>query len=275
MNERPDPFTQDDIHAYVDGLLPEAQRVALEQALERDPTLAARVSDYFAQNALFHERYDRVLQEPLPQRLRVAAMPSRRLASNWRHYAGLAATLVLGIGIGIGADIQLRRHTTTQVASDAMRYASPSQAADPFPQQAAIAHVLYMPAVDRPARIGEQDEQQFVQWLSQRLGTDMKPPVLSRSGFELMGGRLLHTVDGPTALFMYRDAAGERVTLYMSRRATSTATTAFKLYRDGSVNVFYWVDGDFGYAISGGIDRRRLLGLSHDVYAQLTTAREG
>jgi hypothetical protein len=34
--------------------------------------------------------------------------------------------------------------------------------------------------------------------------------------------------------------------------------------------VFYWIDGDFGYAVSGGIDRKALLELSHDVYAQLT-----
>ncbi|RKP45924.1 anti-sigma factor family protein [Trinickia fusca] len=275
MNERPDPFTEDDIHAYVDSLLPEAQRIEIERALERDPALAARVSDYFAQNTLFHERYDRVLQEPLPQRLRQAAVPSHRPAANWRHYAGLAAALVLGIGIGVGTDMQLHPPASPQVASDATRYADATQAADPLPQQAAIAHVLYMPAVERPAQLGSQNEQQFVRWLAQRLGTDVKPPVLSRSGFELMGGRLLHTTDGPTALFMYRDAAGERVTLYISRRTTSLATTAFKLYRDGPVNVFYWIDGDFGYAISGGIDRRRLLALSHDVYKQITAAQQG
>jgi len=36
------------------------------------------------------------------------------------------------------------------------------------------------------------------------------------------------------------------------------------------VNVFYWIDGDFGYAVSGAIDRKVLLDLSHDVYSQLT-----
>jgi anti-sigma factor RsiW len=41
------------------------------------------------------------------------------------------------------------------------------------------------------------------------------------------------------------------------------------------VNVFYWVDGDYGYAVSGGIDRKVLLQLSHDVYAQLTAVKGG
>ena len=60
------------------------------------------------------------------------------------------------------------------------------------------------------------------------------------------------------------------MTLCISHRKVNSNTTAFKLYQDGPVNVFYWVDGDYGYAVSGGIDRKVLLQLSHDVYAQLT-----
>jgi anti-sigma factor RsiW len=41
------------------------------------------------------------------------------------------------------------------------------------------------------------------------------------------------------------------------------------------VNVFYWVDGDYGYAVSGGIDRKVMLQIAHDVYAQLTSATPG
>jgi anti-sigma factor RsiW len=69
---------------------------------------------------------------------------------------------------------------------------------------------------------------------------------------------------------MYRGPGDERVTLCISHRKVNSNTTAFKLYQDGPVNVFYWVDGDYGYAVSGGIDRNVLLQLSHDVYAQLT-----
>ena len=90
-----------------------------------------------------------------------------------------------------------------------------------------------------------------------------------------MGGRILPGDDGQVAQFMYRDSKDERVTLCISHRKANTKTTAFKLYQDGSVNVFYWVDGNFGYAVSGGIDRSVLLQLSHDVYAQLTAAPPG
>jgi anti-sigma factor RsiW len=35
------------------------------------------------------------------------------------------------------------------------------------------------------------------------------------------------------------------------------------------VKVFYWVDKDFGYAISGGSDRDELMRVSKEVYRQL------
>ncbi len=100
-------------------------------------------------------------------------------------------------------------------------------------------------------------------------GHECASPVLTRTGFELMGGRLLPGDEGPVAQFMYRNAKGERVTLCISHRKAKSDVTAFKLYQDGPVNVFYWIDGDFGYAVSGGIDRQVLLELSHDVHAQL------
>jgi anti-sigma factor RsiW len=273
MNEQQTAIGEEDIHAYVDGTLSVERRAQMEQAFEHNPGLAARVNDYFSLNSLFHERYDPVLTEPVPQRLKPQAPRRSRRAANWPQFAGLAATLVLGVGIGMG--IPMGKDFATQLATTRDTRAVSADGSEVFAHQAAIAHVVYMPAVDRPADIGADREQDFVQWLSNRLGTDVHPPILAKSGFELMGGRLLPGADGPVAQFMYRDAKGERVTLCISRRKVNSNTTAFKLYQDGSVKVFYWVDGDFGYAVSGGIDRMVLLELSHDVYAQLTATTPG
>jgi anti-sigma factor RsiW len=123
--------------------------------------------------------------------------------------------------------------------------------------------------------LGQDHEQDFVRWLSNKLGTDVHPPVLTKSGFELAGGRMLPGKDGPMAQFMYHNAKGERVTLVISHRNASANTTAFRLYQEGPVNVFYWVDGNYGYAVSGGIDRTVMLELAHDVYSQLTGSAAG
>ncbi|WP_144108084.1 anti-sigma factor family protein [Paraburkholderia sp. BCC1886] len=284
------PIGEEELHAYVDGTLSDERRDAVERALEQNPELAARVSDYFSLNSLFHERYDRVLNEPVPRRLQmpapeVAAAPvaPRRWfsAANWPQFAGMAAALVLGVGIGVGTHWGQDGGGLSMSALSSLSPRSPDTRAvsadgpEVFARQAAIAHVVYMPAIDRPADMTADHEQDFVQWLANRLGTNVHPPMLAKSGFSLSGGRLLPGADGPTAQFMYRGPHGERVTLCISHRQVSSNTTAFKLYQDGPVNVFYWVDGDFGYAVSGGIDRDQLLQLSHDVYSQLTGVAPG
>jgi len=278
MSEQTNPVTEDEIQAYVDGALSEARRADVERELERNPDLAARVSDYFSLNSLLHERYDRVLGEPLPASLRTAPEPlpaHQREAANWPRFAGMAAALVLGVGIGWGTHFGMSMMAPSASTATDVRTVS-ADSSELFARQAAVAHVVYMPEVARPDNMSSTQEQDFVQWLANRLGTDVHPPMLEKSGFALAGGRLLPGDDGgQVAQFMYRNAQGERVTLCISHRKVSSNTTAFKLYQDGPVSVFYWVDGDFGYALSGGIDHKVLLQLAHDVYAQLTAAKAG
>ncbi|KJK11417.1 transcriptional regulator [Burkholderiaceae bacterium 16] len=277
MNEQQSSVSEEDLHAYADGVLPEVRRMQVELALEQNPELAAQVKDYFALNRLLHSRYDPVLDESVPKRLQPPQqLPAGhrwrwREATNWPQLAGMAATLVLGIGIGIG--IQTAAPPAGLMAGKPDTMGVSAEGPERFAYQAALAHVVYMPDVVRPDHLGADHEQDFVQWLANRLGTNVHPPVLINLGFELVGGRLLQDAAGGVAQFMYRDAKGERITLYISHRKVSADRTAFKLYRDGSVNVFYWMDRDFGYAVSGGIDRKILLQLSHDVYAQLTPSR--
>ena len=282
MSDQHTPIGEEDLHAYVDGTLSDERRADVERALEQNPELAARVSDYFSLNNLFHERYDRVLNEPVPRRLQASAPRRSRIAANWPQFAGMAAALVLGIGIGVGTHMGqdviaplAAGHSAGISAGHSDMRAVSADSAETFARQAALAHVVYMPAIDRPTEMSADREQDFVQWLANRLGTNVHPPMLSKSGFSLSGGRLLPGADGPTAQFMYRGPNGERVTLCISHRQVNTNTTAFRLFQDGPVNVFYWVDGDFGYAVSGGIDRQQLLQLAHDVYSQLTGAPPG
>jgi len=285
MSQQNPTISDQELHAYVDGTLSEARRATVDQLLEQDEALAARIGDYFSLNTMLHDRYDRVLDEPVPERLRSALKPvkpgkSWGAAANWPQFASMAAMLVFGVGVGLSYNALRPGNPAPAVGAagetggglTATRY---TEGITNFAQQAAIAHVVYAPDVQHPVEIGEDHEQDLVKWLSSRIGMDVHPPSLANSGFQLIGGRLLPGNDGPIAQFMYNDAHGERVTLCISRRHAQTKTTAFRLYQDGPVNVFYWVDGDIGYAVSGGIDHQLLLNLAHDVYAQLTMANPG
>jgi anti-sigma factor RsiW len=98
-----------ELHAYVDDTLREERRAVVDQLLKRDEALAARVGDYFSLNTMLRERYERVLDEPVPERLRAAlkasaTQPGRTWgpAANGPRFASMAAMLVFGIGIGVG-----------------------------------------------------------------------------------------------------------------------------------------------------------------------------
>jgi anti-sigma factor RsiW len=70
---------------------------------------------------------------------------------------------------------------------------------------------------------------------------------------------------------MYGSANGQRLTLYVTRELAGQ-DTSFRFSKDGPVNVFYWVEDRFAYAISAGADREELLKVSQEVYRQLKPA---
>ncbi|TFW16229.1 anti-sigma factor family protein, partial [Duganella callida] len=138
-----------------------------------------------------------------------------------------------------------------------------------LPLRAALAHAVYAPEVRHPVEVGADQQAHLVAWLSRRLGAPLKPPQLGAQGYALEGGRLLPGQSGPVAQFMYRDASGARLTLYVSTEQTHNSETGFRYAREGDVSVFYWIDGRFGYALSGNLDKTALAGLANAVYAQL------
>ncbi|HUL95588.1 MAG TPA: anti-sigma factor [Usitatibacter sp.] len=207
-------------------------------------------AQYADQNAALHRLFDPVLTEPLPAR-----MYMRRPA--WHGYARAAGLLVAGIAIGLALPL-LRPAQGVTVATAA-----------PLPIRAARAHLVYSPEVRHPVEVDAKDQDHLVKWLSKRLGLPLKVPVLATEGFELLGGRLLPGPDGPVAQFMYQDASGKRLTLYVSRPHAGDKVTAFRFAQDNGVSVFYWIDDDCGYALSGEVDKPTLARVANSVYHQI------
>ena len=136
-------------------------------------------------------------------------------------------------------------------------------------RQAAVAHTVFSADLRRPVEVGADQEQALVTWLSRRLGVNVRAPKLAPLGYDLIGGRLLPGQSGPVAQFMYQDAAGQRLTLYVSHDQVQNSETGFRFAQEGKVNVFYWIDGQFGYALSGGVARAELSRIASSVYEQL------
>ncbi|MGH8572256.1 MAG: anti-sigma factor family protein [Gammaproteobacteria bacterium] len=251
------PITEADLHAYVDGLLPEARRVEVEAYVASKPDEAERLRAYREQNDAICAAYQGVLDEPLPRGLLPLAPPAR--ARRWPRYAALVVWALMSGGVG----------WTLRGEMQSAPSALPAPVAS-LTRQAAVAHVVYSPDVRRPVEIGADQEDQLVAWLSKRLGTPLKPPKLGGLGYELIGGRLLPGANGPVAQFMYHDVTGRRLTLYVSRELMENKDTAFRFAQEGPVNVFYWLDRTFGYALSAGIDKGELARVATEVYRQVS-----
>ncbi|WP_020656106.1 anti-sigma factor family protein [Massilia niastensis] len=262
MMPLPLPVTEADLHAYVDGRLPPARAAEVDAYLAAHPEDAARVQAHITQNAALRAMFDPVLDEPVPPRL--ATRPPRR------RWLGLAAGMAIAIVSGAaGWGLRGASGDDMGLASGGGQSAYPAPAVAGLARRAAVAHVVYSPDVRRPVEIGADQEDQLVAWLSNRLGSRIRPPHLGKVGYELIGGRLLPGASGPVAQFMYHDGAGQRLTLYVSSEQAHNKDTGFRFAREGPVNVFYWIDGQFGYALSAGADRNELARVAGAVHEQL------
>ena len=158
------PVTEAELHAHVDQqLTPERQR-EIEAYLAGRPDEAQRIESYRAQNRELRALLDPVLQEPLPQRLRVAAS----LRAPWylqRLAAGIAIAVVSGVagwGLRGGAGAEPGAAFMAQRGPAAVTMTS----ATGFAQRAAVAHAVFSPDVRRAVEVSADHEDQLVAWLS-------------------------------------------------------------------------------------------------------------
>jgi anti-sigma factor RsiW len=141
-------------------------------------------------------------------------------------------------------------------------------------RQASFAYEVYMPEKRHPVEVTAAEEDHLVQWLSKRLGRSLKVPTLSAQGYELVGGRLLPGETGARAQFMFQNTEGQRITLYLGAIDQKTDKvdqdeTGFLYESDGHISSSYWFEEGFGCALSGQINREKLIALANVVYQQM------
>lgn len=263
----PSPVADDELHALLDGQLPATQRQALEARLAHDAQAMGTHHAWQQQRDALRGLHRQLRQEPVPPSLLAAtqqATHAQRQIDQWWRWGGRAAGIAMAFGVGWLSHGQWQSQAI-------LAKLPPSRE---FIHQAALAHAVYSPEVRHPVEVTATQQEHLVQWLSKRLGKPLKVPNLSEQGFELVGGRLLPGDEGARAQFMFQNAGGERITLYLGavqakNKGTESQETAFRYSPEGPVPGFYWVDQGFGYALSGTLTREGLLRLAQAVYQQL------
>lgn len=260
----PLPSGDDALHALADGRLSAEDAARLREQLDKKALLTADA--WRDQRKLLRTHHAGLLDEPLPATFVATAQKladAQQQRSQWWRWGGMAASVTVAFAAGWAGG--------QWMASDEA-VAANTGGARGFARQAAVAHVVYQPEVRHPVEVTAAQQDHLVQWLSKRLNRPLKVPNLSAEGYELVGGRLLPGDNGARAQFMFQNAAGDRITLYLGAVGPDDAhagDTAFSFLDDGAAPGFYWVDQGFGYALSGKLPRATLMALATAVYRQL------
>jgi anti-sigma factor RsiW len=254
-------ISEAELHAYVDGELTPEERAEVEALLAAAHVEASLVRDFRDLNEALGQRYADRLEAPVPSRMQQAL--ARIPESSGTGRSGLARRLAqLAAAILIVALAGAAGYMARGLSIDARR---PEAA---FVTTAIGAHSVYVPEVRHPVEVGAAEEAHLVQWLTKRIGANVRAPALAGLGWKLVGGRLLPDRGLPAAQFMYEDGAGRRLTLYM-RKEKGLNNTAFQFAERDGFGAFYWVDRPLAYAIAGRLSREELMSISNAVYGQL------
>ncbi|HLL28015.1 MAG TPA: anti-sigma factor [Xanthobacteraceae bacterium] len=244
MTHREPSITDEELHAYIDGMLPADRLGAVEAYVAAHPEVASRVAAWRAQAAMIRERWGKVAEEKIPERLLPDRIAMR--AKGFGRKIAAAATIAFVLGTASG-----------WFGRDYMFGGRDGEIARALADAAIEAHRIYVVEVRHPIEV-RADEAHLVPWLSRRVGQPLKAPDLEPEGLKLLGGRLLSGPHGiATAFFMYEGGAGERVTL-TTARTLREGETAFQWRAAGDIGAVAWIEGGLAFVVAGPAERARL-----------------
>jgi anti-sigma factor RsiW len=236
------------LSAFADNELSAPERAATLIRVTTDPGAAECVADYCAQKAALTVLFG-------DSRGTTRCIVSRRRTSRWRR-AGLAAScMAMGMMLSSSSGWM-----STDLAADSSTFA----------ERADQAFAVFAPEQHHPMEVGAEQRDQLVNWLSRRLDRRLSVPSLREYGYALIGGRLLPGESGPAAQFMYQDAGGTRLTIYIA--VVQKDATAFRQFSYGDRVTFYWGSQGMGCALTGHVSERHLRTMAIDVFSTLGRA---
>lgn len=247
-----------DLHAYVDGELDDQRRLEVEAWVAENAGAAQQVKRYQQLNHELHSLFDPVLNEvpPAPLLAGIGECRSGNKLNSFKQAAVITGLMFVSALAGWTAH-------SLPVAG------IPPVAMIDLVEPAAFAHTVYTTDNRYPVEFDAGNRQQLSDWVSERMHTQLQPPLLDGTGFKLVGGRLLPSTNRMAAQFMYENARGERVTLYIRRGVWNNHETSSGFAEEKGVSVYYWINGEMGYAVSANLDRQELAGLVQAVHRSL------
>jgi anti-sigma factor RsiW len=254
-------FNVNDINLALDGELAPDDRAEFERWLDAHPEMKALSERFGADRATLAEALAPVLSEPVPARLLKLvsgeAKPARSRIVLLRNAAAAAVIFVAG---GIAGYLLANGGLFVE-----------DRSVDQLTENAIGAYVTFTAGLPHAVEISADDRAYLEGWLSKRTGLKVIAPDLSASGFELLGGRIVPAGQDIAALLVYRDKAGNQLSIYVvgegERKAKGTYTP-----EEGGPTAIYWLDKGFGCAIVGALPQGQLSEVARNAWRQMVEA---
>lgn len=244
----PPPIGEDDLHGWVDGRLTPARAALLQQWLEANPDMAARLRADATQRSLLRAALAPSAAAPIPARLRLRHIRAQRRQRR-SAFVRVAAAVMLLLGLGTGFGWMLRGPVAPELAPELAPEFAMVPALEASPPLAALTSPP-ITALARDTALGP--------WLADHLGEEMPLPALENFGFHLDSAWVLQVAGKRSALLRYVDPDGIALSLW---RAVDTHALVQPLRcadGPGGVVTYAWSDGRHHHALSAALPRDRL-----------------
>lgn len=233
------PPSERDLHAYVDGLLNEADQQTLETWLAANPEQARQVLAWQQDAQNLRAALSGELHRPLNPELDPAFIRQRLRHNRTRHFATAAVLLIAVASGGIGG-WQAREMS---LASGIQPMADAVLAYRMFALNDAMASD-WNPAKPNNVQV----------WLDKNFAQANRLPDLESAGFKPVSGRLTSTEQGAAALVVYKDAQGRTLSFYIRPPGDRNHLLAPGTRRDGELQADYWSGPGYNYAMVSPAD---------------------
>lgn len=257
-------ISEDELHAFVDNQLSDERKLIVEAWLKDNPEEAQKVESWTLQNQAIRKLFvtandEASLAEDEEMIRMIARKKQKKYGTGLKQWHKVAAVLLGTTGLLAGAfafDIYQNSNKPHKVY------------AHNLPEASRVSYSVYSGEIKHPVEVWSDENEHLSQWLGTRINRDLALPNIVSQGFKLLGGRILPLKGKASAMLMYEDDSGERLTLIIGQDKNGVVSN-LKYSELENIQTYYWGDSEYGYAISSKISREKMKVLAQEIHKQL------
>jgi anti-sigma factor RsiW len=231
------PITDEELVAYLDGMLDTSRRADIDVALTSDEAVAARLRALDVDTAAIRTAFDLLDTAEPVARLRERLAAAGRVSSKRRwtdlRWQSMAATLLLGAAMGYGATHLIAGGKQTDWRTAVADY-----------------QVLYTASTLTPLRIDPTAQAAEVERAGNAIGRPITLAALQVAGLDFKRAQILGYHGRPLVQFAYLDRAGTPVAFCAMR--TGEADGPVRTTELRGLAAASWTRGGYAFVVIGG-----------------------